>query len=82
MNTKLTLKLQKEVIDQAKSYAREHQVSLSLLVENYFKFLAGKKQHTDFELSPTVKELSGIIDLPENFDPKKEYADYLTEKYS
>jgi hypothetical protein len=82
MNTKLTLKLQKEVIEQAKIYAREHQVSLSLLVENYFKFLAGKKQQSNSELSPMVKELSGIIDLPENFDLKTEYADYLVEKYS
>jgi len=82
MNTKLTLKLQKEVIDQAKIYAREHSVSLSLLVENYFRFLAGKKQHPEFELSPTVKELSGIIDLPEDFDLKEDYTDYLTEKYS
>lgn len=82
MNTKLTLKLQKEVIDQAKIYAREHSVSLSLLVENYFRFLAGKKQPLEFELSPTVKELSGIIDLPEDFDLKDDYTDYLTEKYS
>ena len=82
MKTKLTLKLQKEVIDQAKIYARKHQVSLSLLVENYFKFLAGKKQQTEFELSPAVKELSGIIDLPENFDLTEEYTDYLNEKYS
>lgn len=82
MNTKLTLKLQKDVIEQAKIYARKHQVSLSALVENYFKFLAIRKQPSEIELSPMVQELSGIIDLPEDFDLQKEYTDYLTEKYS
>ena len=35
MSTKLTLSLDKEIIEKAKEYAREHKVSLSYLVENY-----------------------------------------------
>ncbi|MEM6806223.1 MAG: DUF6364 family protein [Bacteroidota bacterium] len=35
MNTKLTLSLNKEVIEQAKKYAKTHNVSLSSLIENY-----------------------------------------------
>ena len=35
MATKLTLSLDKEIIERAKVYAREHNVSLSYLVENY-----------------------------------------------
>jgi transcriptional regulator with XRE-family HTH domain len=29
-----------------------------------------------------VKSLSGIINLPENFDPKKEYQKHIESKYS
>ena len=82
MNTKLTLKLDKEIIEKAKSYAKEKQTSLSVLVANYFKSLAEDKDEPDLELSPIVQELSGIIALPEDFNPKEEYTRYLIEKYS
>lgn len=82
MNTKLTLKLDKDIIERAKSYAKERQTSLSVLVANYFKSLYENKDESDLELSPLVKELSGIIELPENFNLKEDYTDYLIEKYS
>lgn len=82
MNTKLTLKLDKNVIERAKSYAKERHTSLSVLVANYFKSLAEDNNQQDLELSPIVQELSGIIELPEDFNLKEEYTDYLIEKYS
>ena len=47
MNTKLTLNLDKGIIDEAKSYAKNHQVSLSKLIENYLNSLTRetKKQY-------------------------------------
>ena len=39
MNTKLTLNLDKGVIEEAKSYAKENNVSLSKLIENYLNSL-------------------------------------------
>ncbi|MFQ5632319.1 MAG: DUF6364 family protein, partial [bacterium] len=36
MKKKLTLQLNKDVIEMAKFYARSKQTSLSILVENYF----------------------------------------------
>ena len=36
MNTKLTLTLEKEVIEKAKKYASENGRSLSEMVENYW----------------------------------------------
>jgi len=36
---------------------------------------------TKLELTPLVKSLSGVIDLPENFDVREEYTNYLLEKY-
>lgn len=82
VNTKLTLKLDKNIIERAKIYAKLQKTSLSNLVENYFRSISSHGDNSDLDLSPIVQELSGIIDLPEDFDIKEEYAKYLTEKYS
>jgi len=36
MNTKLTLDINKEVIEKAKDYAKRNRISLSKLIESYF----------------------------------------------
>ncbi len=83
MNVKLTLKLDQDVILQTKRYARDKRQSLSTLVENYFRFLIGDaKKSAEPDISPTVKELSGIIDLDNETNRHDEYTDYLLEKYS
>ncbi len=82
MPTKLTLSLNDRIIASAKAYAKKNRTSLSALVENYFRFLTEKKTKATKPVSPLVRELSGIIKLPENFDPEKEYTDYLTRKHS
>ena len=78
MNTKLTLNLDKEIIDEAKSYAKNHQVSLSKLIENYLNSLTRetKKQPS---VSSLVDSLTGII--PNDYDEKKEYRNYIDKKY-
>ena len=35
----------------------------------------------DFEISPFVKSMRTGVKLPADFDYKKEYGDYLAEKY-
>ena len=82
MNTKLTLKLNKAAIENAKSYAKSKRTSLSVLVENYFKSLAKEDKYSESEFSPIVQELSGIIELPDDFDLKEEYTKYLIDKYT
>ncbi len=81
MNTKLTLSVDKEVIERAKRYSKARKISLSKLVESYLLSVTSKKNQDD-EITPLVKSLSGVIKLDEDFDYKKEYADYLTEKYN
>jgi len=80
MDTKLTLKLDSEIIEQAKSYARKKNTSLSQLIENYLGFLIEPKD--DKPVTPLVKSLSGVIDLPKDFDYKKAYKKHLSVKYS
>ena len=79
MNTKLTLKLDKTVIENAKRYSLQRKVSLSELVENYFRSLTEYSEEKNY--SSVVKELSGVISLGSEEDLKKDYTDYLMEKY-
>jgi hypothetical protein len=84
MDTKLTLKLDKYVIDKAKEYASTHKRSLSRLVEAYLQSLIEKENHEsddDIEISPFVKNMKTGVKIPADYDYKKEYGDYLTEKY-
>jgi hypothetical protein len=77
MDSKLTLKLEKEVIEKAKFYAKSQHTSLSRLIENYLMTITSEEDQES--ITPLVKSLSGIIDLPE--DEKDDYSDYLTKKY-
>ena len=79
MNTKLTLNLDTEVIYDAKTYAKSHKVSLSKLIENYLYSLTreSKKKST---VSSLVESLTGII--PDDFDEREEYRNYINKKYS
>ena len=79
MNTKLTLSLSKGIIEEAKLYARENKMSLSKLFENYLNLIT-KSPSTRRKISPLVESLTGVIPN-ENVDERKEYRDYLTEKY-
>lgn len=77
MNTKLTLSLNKDVIQQAKIYAKEHNISLSFLIENYLQKIITEYKTDESTKGSIVNELSGIINLNTNDD----YTDYLTAKY-
>ncbi|HRO97080.1 MAG TPA: DUF6364 family protein [Ferruginibacter sp.] len=80
MDTKLTIKLDSDIIEQAKSYAKSKNISLSKIIESYLGLLVepGQKQ----EVTPLVKSLSGVVKLPKNFDAKKEYRKHLSTKYA
>lgn len=81
MNTKLTLSLDKEVIEQAKVYAKKHKVSLSFLIENYLLKITTDLQETSVMKGSIVEELSGIISLDNDATFKEKYTEYLEEKY-
>jgi hypothetical protein len=73
---KLTLRSNKQLIEQAKQYAARHNLSVSELVETYFLHLrdADTADHT-----PLVRQLTGI--LPESVNVEQLHGDYLVEKY-
>ncbi len=83
MDSKLTLKLNGNVIERAKKYAADKKLSLSRLIENYLDSIT-KEDRDDFEISPFVKSISTGKSIPENTDWKEErrdYTDRLDEKY-
>ena len=81
MNAKLTLKLDRSVIDRAKRYAKKRNTSLSRMVESYLDSVT-RQDTTGIEITPLVTSLSGVIDLPADYDYRKEYSDYLDRKHS
>ena len=82
METKLTLRLNDRVIERAKIYARIQKISLSKMIESYLDSLTREKDNdSKILITPLVESLSGVIDLPSDFDYKKEYGEYLTKKY-
>ncbi|MCD6544814.1 MAG: hypothetical protein J7K34_09945 [Flavobacteriaceae bacterium] len=81
MDTKLTLKLNQQIIEKAKEYAADKKLSLSRIVEVYLQSLTSEKNETDFEISPFVKSIATGIDIPTNLNHKTEYSNYLMEKY-
>ena len=82
MNTKLTLTIEKEVIQIAKEYAKEKGQSLSELVENYFKLITNERRPIKpNELSPRIKRLRGIIKTDEALDYKEILTEELLKKY-
>ena len=81
MNTKLTLNLNAEIIQEAKKYAKSQQVSLSKLVENYLNSLISEESNDEDQISDFVKSMSTKTKLPSDFDAQKERLTHLEKKY-
>lgn len=78
MQTKLTLRLEDSLIEQAKLYAKEHGLSLSQMVADYFSLL--KPNAEKIALPPITRSLTGLLEssaLDEN-----SFRDHLEERHS
>jgi uncharacterized protein DUF6364 len=81
MQTKLTLSIDSDVIEQAKEYARQQHRSLSNMVENYLKLVTRKERPVE-EITPIVASLSGILPMDDvEGKGRDEITEYLIEKY-
>lgn len=81
MNAKLTLSLNKGVIEKAKDYAKDNKISLSKLIESYLDSITTTEKK-EVEISPLVKSLTGIIPAQPDKVSKDDYYEYLNKKYS
>lgn len=78
MQTKLTLSIDRQIIERAKEYAKRSNRSLSDIVETYLERITD--QNVD-EIDHELSQIVGVIDLPADFDEKKEIRNILNDKY-
>ncbi len=79
MQTKLTLRLEDQLIEQAKSYAAHAGKSVSQIVADYFKLLTSEKTKSVSPSTPVTQSLRGL--LRESKLDEKDYKKYLEEKH-
>lgn len=79
MQTKLTLRIDDELINRAKSYAKKSGKSVSQIVAGYFSLLNDDSEKGTPELTPLVRSLKGSL-KGANVG-KKDYRKYLEEKH-
>lgn len=79
MQTKLTLRLDQELIDVAKKTAADRGVSVSRIVANYFAGLRQVSRRESERLAPLTASLLGVIQgVPPD---KKAYRNHLERKH-
>ncbi len=79
MNTKLTLRLDESLIEQAKCYAKQHDKSLSQVVSDYFQILTRKPEGEEIETPPITRSLIGVLEG--HHVETGDYKKHLEEKY-
>ncbi len=80
MTTKLTLSVDRQIVQKAKRYARKQNKSLSQLVTNYLRHVTAEEPDGP-DIDPLVLEIADEIPvdrLPRGGDPKYRY---LKDKY-
>lgn len=73
--TKLTVRISRDLVENAKRYALQNHTTLTQLIETFLQRLPA--QHP-FENAPIVRRLSGT--LPQNITVQ-DYKDHLESKY-
>ncbi len=79
MQTKLTLRLDDDLINRAKSYAKKRGKSVSQIVAGYFSVLDVEPERKPSEFTPLVQALKGSLKGAKV--GREDYHKYLEEKY-
>lgn len=82
MNTKLTLTIEKSVIEKAKGYAKKSGRSLSDLIESYLQRLISESEIGEETVPEEFKDLFGSVNLPSDLDDKEAIRKIMSEKHS
>lgn len=81
MANKVTVSIEKGLIEKAKVYAASQNKSLSGLIESYLRSIIILKE-SKLKITPKVKSLSGSFKAPADFDFKKVLQDEISKKHS
>ena len=79
MQTKLTLRLDRDLIRRAKSHSRRAGKSLSSLVADFFSLLSENRPTEEPHLTPRVRSLIGILKNAKVTE--QDYRKHLMEKH-
>jgi hypothetical protein len=80
MTTKLTLSVDKHVVQRAKRFARNQKQSLSQIVSRYLEYISSVDLSAE-EIDPEVLQLSDRIPLKDLPDLRDSKYQYLKKKY-
>lgn len=78
--TKLTVRVPKSLLEEAKQYAKTHETTLTRLIVEHLRHLANQ-QDQEYWLrdAPVVRRLSGILPPEASIE---DYHEYLVKKYA
>jgi hypothetical protein len=79
MHTKLTLRLDRDLIRRAKSHSRRAGKSVSALVGDFFSLLSEDRASEGPPLTPRVRSLVGILKRARVTE--QDYRKHLTDKH-
>lgn len=79
MNTKLTLRLDDQLIKSAKEYSDNTGKSLSKIVADLFVIIENEKLKKTYTITPAVQSLKGIMKNTTISD--NDYKKHLEDKY-
>jgi len=79
MRTKLTLRLDAELVRRAKAYARQSGKSVSSVVADFFALLGRREELGKDELTPAVRSLVGALGSARVSE--RDYHRYVEEKH-
>jgi hypothetical protein len=80
MRTRLTLRIDQELVEKAKSYARQSGKSVSQLISEYLELLTEREQRQSRPLTPTVESLLGSLAGTGQFDYTKRQTDLCQDE--
>ena len=80
MSNKVTVSIDKGLIEKAKAYAATQNKSLTDLIESYLRSIIVPKE-SELQITPKVKSLSGAFKAPADFDYKKVLQEEITKRH-
>jgi hypothetical protein len=79
MHTKLTLRVDSDLVRKAKAYGRRRGKSVSQMVADYFRLLEGQQDQGETEATPLVQSLRGV--LRGAAVDETDYRDHLEDRF-
>mgnify|MGYP001120463140 FL=1 len=76
MDTKLTVRVPRHLLANAKRYAKAHQTTLTELISAYLQHIPAESDVLDH--APVVRRLTGLLSSDVSID---DYKQHLEEKY-